>query len=284
MNILTFHGIPHKTWIQETKRNRLSLYDRAVDWVEKKTFSGSDLPMILPVSNLVKEQLLMLYDIPESTIRVVRPGVSVERFSGIDKEACRFEIRQRHGLSSSDVVVLFVSMNFELKRLDLLLKGIADLTASRGNRYSALKVLVVGKGNIKGYLDLSRDLGISERVVFAGVTREVEKYYLASDIFALPSRFDTFGLVVLEAMAAGLPVVISRRMGARDVVNAGVNGFVLSDHPTPAEMAKAIAYLMDREKRMKMGENSRQTALQYSWDRAAGEVAQYYRMIGNGKK
>ncbi|MFC1488227.1 glycosyltransferase family 4 protein [Thermodesulfobacteriota bacterium] len=283
MDLLTFHGIPHKTWIKTTKRNRLSLYDRAVDWVERKTFNNPNLRMILPVSNLVKEQLLKLYNIPESKIRVIHPGVSIERFSALDKETCRFEIRQRYGLSQNDVVVLFVSMNFELKRLDLLLKGIAALVGSVNNT-SGLKLLVVGKGNNKRYLTIARDLGISERVIFAGVTREVEKYYLASDIFALPSRFDTFGLVVLEAMAAGLPVIISRSMGARDVVDAGMNGFVLPDLPTPSDMATALGLLMDRETRMKIGENCRRVAFKYSWDRAANEVAQYYRMIGNGKK
>jgi len=283
MDLLTFHGIPHKTWIKETKRNHLSLFDRAMDWVEQKTFSGPDIPMILPVSNLVKEQLLKLYNIPASKIHVIHPGVNLDRFTSLDKETSRLDIRQRHSLSQDDIVVLFVSMNFELKRLELLLEGVADLIG-RGNKYLALKVLVVGKGNIKRYSAMANKLGIAERVVFTGVTREVEKYYLASDIFALPSRFDTFGLVVLEAMAAGLPVIISRRMGARDIVDTDVTGFVLSENPTPSDMAKALSSLMDPNRRIKMGENSRQAAKKYNWDQVANQVAGLYRMIGNAKK
>jgi len=210
------HGIPHKTWIKKARRKPLSLFDRSMAWVEEKAITGSRIPMILPVSSLVKDELLKLYDIPESKIHVIHPGVSTNRFSVFDRETCRHEIRQRHGLSSSDVVVLFVGMNFEIKRLDLVIQGIAGLV-NKDRRSYRVKLLVVGRGNTNKYLTLAKDLGISDRIVFIGVTHEVEKYYLASDIFAMPSRFDTFGLAVLEAMMAGLPVLITQRVGARDL-------------------------------------------------------------------
>jgi UDP-glucose:(heptosyl)LPS alpha-1,3-glucosyltransferase len=116
-------------------------------------------------------------------------------------------------------------------------------------------------------------------VVFTGVTREVEKYYMAADIFILPSRFDTFGLVVLEAMAAGLPVIISHNVGARDLVEPGVNGFVLSEDPSISERAKSLTSLLDPEKRKLMGENGRKVACLHSWDKTADRVADLYRQI-----
>jgi len=125
MDLFTFHGIPHKTWIQHTKRDRLSLFDRATAWVEKKAFVNQKGPVILPVSNLAKEEILKLYNVPNDRMLVTHPGVSVDRFTALSREACRQEIRQRHDLSLNEVVVLFVSMNFELKRLDLVLKGLA---------------------------------------------------------------------------------------------------------------------------------------------------------------
>ncbi len=280
LDLLTMHGIPHKTWIKKVRRKPLSLFDRSMAWVEEKAITGSRIPMILPVSSLVKDELLKLYDIPESKIKVVHPGVSTDRFSSLDQKSCQHEIRQRHSLSPSDVVVLFVGMNFEIKGLELVLKGIADLVA-KGNRNSNLKLLVVGKGNTELYKTLARDLGIANRVIFAGMTREVEKYYLASDIFAMPSQFDTFGLAVLEAMTAGLPVIISRRVGARDLIDSGVHGFVLGEGPTVFDFSEKLAFLMNKENRMKMGENARQIALQHTWDKTAGQVEGLYHLLSS---
>jgi len=273
------HGIPHKTWIKEARHKRLSLFDRSTAWVEKNGITGSHIKMVLPVSNLVKDELLKVYEIPESKIRVIHPGVSTERFSALDQRTCRYDTRQRYGFSDSDVVVLFVGMNFEIKRLDLVLKGLADLRA-RGDKNSSWKLLVVGKGDRGRYLNLARDLGIADQVTFAGTTREVEKYYLGSDIFAMPSVFETFGIATLEAMMAGLPVIITRNVGARDLVDDGVQGFVLPNSPSPSDIGAKFALLMERERRVEMGENARQVALKHDWNRTTNEVADLYRMLG----
>ncbi len=283
MDLFTFHGIPHRTWVKETKRDRLSLFDRAMVWVEQKAFKNLNGPIIMPVSNLVKEEVLKVYDVPESRIQTIHPGVSFERFSSLDRQVCRHEICHRHGLAPDDVVVLFVSMNFELKRLDLVINGIAEVV-EKEDRNSSFKLLVVGKGDSKRFGVQARGMGISERVIFAGVTDEVEKYYLASDIFAMPSKFDTFGLAVLEAMAAGLPVIITPRVGARDIVESGLSGFILSENPSVSEMTAALTALATHEKRMQMGENGRQIALRHNWDNTVDKVADLYRQWTAGGK
>ncbi|NOQ95850.1 MAG: glycosyltransferase [Desulfobacterales bacterium] len=282
MSIFTVHGIPHKTWIREARVKPLSLFDRSMAWVEEKALTGPYLPMILPVSTLVKDELLKTYDIPESNIQVIHPGVSIDRFKVLDQESCRYEIRQRHGLSQSDIVVLFVGMNFEIKRLQLVLKGIAHLVGTEMTN-STLKLLVVGKGDERRYLDMARDLGIQNRIFFAGVSSEVEKYYLASDIFTMPSQFDTFGLAVLEAMTAGLPVIITQKVGARDLIDPGVDGFVLAKDPSPLDLSEKLAFLMMKENRMRLGDNARKAALQHSWDEVADQVADlYHKLVPRG--
>jgi UDP-glucose:(heptosyl)LPS alpha-1,3-glucosyltransferase len=275
MDLFTMHGIPHKTWIREARGKRLSLFDRSVAWVEERALNRPVTPMILPVSNLVKDKLLRLYDIPESRIRVIHPGVAIERFSALDRDACRQEVLGRHGLSQGDIIALFVGMNFEIKRLALVLEAVAELVG-RGDRNSGLKVLVVGKGKKERYLNMARKLGILERVIFAGVTREVEKYYLASDIFVMPSVFDTFGITVLEAMAAGLPVIITKKVGARDLINHGIQGFVLEENPSASDLCEKFSFLLEKENRIRMGEQAKQVALRYTWDTTADQVAEVY--------
>jgi len=277
MHLLTMHGIPHAEWIREARKKRLTLFDRAMAWVERKGLTGPDMRMVLPVSGLVKEKLLKAYAIPDHRICVIHPGISEQHFASLDREICRRRIRTRHGLSESDVVVLFVGMNFEIKRLGLVIEGLAGLIREKSGG-AGLKLLVAGKGDPLPYQALARRLGIAERIIFAGVTREVEAYYLASDIFVMPSVFDTFGMAVLEAMAAGLPVVITQKVGARDLLTDSVQGFILSETPKPAELAAKIALLLNPERRMRMGEKARAAALQHTWTRVADEMEEIYLM------
>ncbi|MCP4579018.1 MAG: glycosyltransferase family 4 protein [Deltaproteobacteria bacterium] len=275
MNLFTMHGIPHETWIRRMRNKHLSLFDRGMTWVEKKGLTGPPVPMVLPVSTLVKNELQRSYPVSESHIKVIHPGVSLDRFNEMDNQGCRQEIRTRHGINKEDLVILFVGMNFEIKRLRLLIEGISRLSSGDGDG-PAIKLLVVGKGKKMAYMNMAREYGVADRITFAGVTREIEKYYFASDIFAMPSVYDTFGMAVLEAMAAGLPVIISRTVGARDLVNDGVEGFVLGDPPTADELSEKIKFLSNAENRLKMGERARQQALKHDWERVADQMAALY--------
>jgi UDP-glucose:(heptosyl)LPS alpha-1,3-glucosyltransferase len=277
MHLLTMHGIPHERWIRNARKKRLTLFDRSMAWVERKGLTGPDLQMVLPVSGLVKEELQKTYAISAHRLRVIHPGVSQDRFASLDRAACRQRIRARHALSEMDVVILFVGMNFEIKRLGLVIEGMADLVRNEMGA-SGLRLLVVGKGNLGPYLTLARRLGVEDRIVFAGVTQEIEAYYLASDVFAMPSVFDTFGMAVLEAMAAGLPVIITQKVGARDLVADGVQGFILADNPKPSELAAKIALLLNPKVRIRMGKEALSTAFQHTWDRVADQMEEVYLM------
>jgi len=275
MDLFTLHGIPHETWIRRMRKKRLSLFDRGMIWAEKKGLTGPPSPMVLPVSNLVKDELQKTYPVAESHIEIIHPGVSLERFSDKDNPLFRKEIRLRHGINEKDSVILFVGMNFEIKRLGMLIEAISRL--SRVNAHgSDVKLLVVGKGKEAAYRTMARKYGVADRVIFAGITREVEKYYAASDIFAMPSVYDTFGMAVLEAMAAGLPVIITPTVGAKDLVNDGLEGFVLHAPPTAEELAGKIEFLSRPENRLKMGEYARERALKHSWDRVADRMSALY--------
>ena len=275
-DLLTFHGIPHRAWVTKARRKTMSLFDRATAWVEKKGMGCETLHRILPVSGLVKEELVAAYPQVSSKVSVHHPGVSIRQFRKLDNESCRAEIRRRHGIKSSDVVILFVGMNFGIKRLSLLMRGIAGLSETAKSRVT---LLVAGKGDAARYRNLAATLGIDDRVVFAGVVRQMAPYYLAGDIFAMPSRFDTFGMAVLEAMAAGLPVIITRRVGARDLVMPGIHGLLLPAEPLDTEMTAALAMMMDDGNRRRMGENAKKAAREYSWEKVVDRMAILYHEI-----
>lgn len=282
MDLFTVHGIPHRTWIQEARGKRPSLYDRAVAHVEERGLLHGGARLILPVSHLVKDALLGQYPIPAQRLRVLPPGVDTARFCALDRGRCRKEVRLRHGIPPGEPILLFVGMNFAIKRLDLVLKGVGLWLERRPG--APLRVLVVGKGDPSPYLSLARDLGLADRVVFAGVTREVEAYYKGSDLFAMPSVYDTFGMAVLEAMAAGLPVIISEGVGARDCVQDGVHGVVLGRNPSGEAFAEALGRLMDRDTRLRMGEETVRVAAAHSWERLADTMADLFSLTLEEKR
>jgi len=277
MDLFTFHGIPHQTWIEEIRKKRMGVFDRATAHVERRGMIDPGPSCILPVSSLVREELLRRYPIPGSTVRILHPGIDLERFKVLDRQVCRGDIRARHGLASSDTVLLFVGMNFEIKRLDLVMQGMAH-AMGRVPRIS-WKLLVAGKGEQRRFGALANALGIRDRVVFTGPVTPVEPYYLAADLFAMPSKMDTFGMAVLEAMAAGLPVIITEKVGARDLVETGEHGFILPDAPAPEALGEVVVRLSEPSLRRAMGEKAQKKAALQSWDTVMEELGHIYRQL-----
>lgn len=276
MDLVTMHGIPHRAWIRDVRHKSLSLFDRCTAWVERKGFTAGSTRLVMPVSKLAEKEILKLYPMLAGHVRVIHPGIHLEKFENKKKGEIRRKIRARYGLSSRDTVVLFVGMNFEIKRLDLIMKAMGALGREEP-RVSDLKLMIVGKGNYKKFKRLANQLQIAESVIFAGPSEEVEPFYFAGDIFAMPSKFDTFGMVVLEAMAAGLPVIIAESVGASDLVKDGVHGLVLKGDPSISDMAGALKSLLDPATRSVMAENARRQVSNETWDCRARQVEKIYR-------
>ncbi|MCJ7541166.1 MAG: glycosyltransferase family 4 protein, partial [Desulfobacterales bacterium] len=151
----------------------------------------------------------------------------------------------------------------------------------RSMESGSVRLLVVGKGNIRKYQEMADSLGIGDRVVFTGpVENDIERIYLGSDVFILLSKFDTFAMVVLEAMAAGLPVIISPTVGARDVVCHGENGYVV-DPIKSDEVSHHIEQILRSKHYETMAENARKTAALYSWTALAQKVTRLYCQVLN---
>ena len=274
-DLATLHGVPHRFWVRRVRRKRMSLYDRATVGVEEKLLADPQC-RLLPVSGLTREILLKEYPVDPKRVCVVHPGVDPDLFSAPDRAACRADLAGRFGIRPEERVILFVSMNFEIKGLDALMKGLSFLAARGGA--PPFRLIVAGKGDVRKHKALAETLGIGERIVFAGVVPGVEIPFLyrAVDLYAMLSRFDTFGMVVLEAMAASLPVLISDRVGARDLVREGINGSVVAADAAPEEIASRLALLLDGSSREKMGRAARETARQNSWDAVAERVLSIY--------
>lgn len=125
---------------------------------------------------------------------------------------------------------------------------------------------------------MAKEAQISADVIFTGPVNKEKliRMYLASDLFIMLSKFDTFGMVVLEAMAAGLPVIISSNVGAKDLVQEDKNGFIVSNTSDTDYIATKIALLLDENIRRQMAEAAYQTAEQNTWDDVTKKYAAIY--------
>jgi UDP-glucose:(heptosyl)LPS alpha-1,3-glucosyltransferase len=276
-DIFTMHGIPHRNWVKEIrKKSLMSLFDYVTDGVERHLVQSNRCRYFLAVSGLAREIFLETYVTDPNAVKVVSPGVDAARFQQLDRQLCRREIRKAFGIGAEEVVILFVSMNFAIKGLDRLIMALAKL--KQATPKAKFELLVVGKGNIRKYTKLALSLGIGDRIVFSGALgkAEIARVYMASDIFSILSQFDTFGMVVLEAMAASLPVVISSNVGARDMVREGRNGFVVADGENAEQIAAKFGLLLDQELREKMGAEALQTAGENTWEAVVDKVVAVY--------
>jgi UDP-glucose:(heptosyl)LPS alpha-1,3-glucosyltransferase len=274
-NIFSVHGVPHAGWVRKVRKRSSSLYDRAVIAIERKLIKEGDASCFLPVSTIAMEAFRREYATLQGHWQVVHPGVNVARFSTPDRAACRADIRGRYGIGASDTLLLFVGMNFEVKGLDTIVAALAKARTARPE--ANFWLLVVGRGNESKYRKIAQSLGIAEAVTFAGTQVDgLERYYRAADIFIMLSKFDTFGMVVLEAMAASLPVIVSPNVGAKDLVDEGVNGFVLPAPHDAIAAAERIVRLSDGARREAMGTAAAQTAAMHDWEKLAESMERLY--------
>jgi len=283
-DLFTMHGIPHRIWVNEIrKKKNMSLFDIGTQWVEKRLISNERCKLFHAVSSLTKDKFLQEYGhIHPERVRVIHPGVELSRFQKYDRQLCRNEIRTQININKNDRVILFVSMNFDIRGLDRLIQGMARLKVTRA--LDDVKLLVAGKGNTKKYSSLARDLGIMKNVVFTGMAdrERLDKIYLASDMFSILSEFDPFSMTTLEAMAASLPVMISGNVGAKDLIKEGINGFVIHDVADADEVADRINRMLDDSIRQGMAEEAFKTTKQQSWLETARRVEEMYEeILGN---
>jgi UDP-glucose:(heptosyl)LPS alpha-1,3-glucosyltransferase len=276
-DIFTMHGIPHRYWVHNIRRKKMSLYDLATAWVEKELVYNGNCKKFVAVSSLTKDIFLQEYNINPDKVAVINPGVDLNDYAQHNKDSVRNTIRRELGINIADPVILFVSMNYEIKGLDDILFSLAKLKTQ--NR--KFKFIVAGKGNIKKYKKMAQDVQIISDVIFTGPVNKdkIIKLYLASDLYIMLSKFDTFGNVVLEAMAAGLPVIISSNVGAKDLVQEGGNGFIISNTSDSDYIAAKITLLLDKNIRGQLAEAAYKTAAQNTWDDVTKKYAILYENI-----
>ncbi len=209
-------------------------------------------------------------------VAVIPCGVDLDRFRPGDRSAAR----RRLGLPPGAPVVLYVGRFAPLKGIDRLVRAAPLLP-------SGVRLVLVG-GDGPGDPERARlqrlagDLGVAGRVRFAGRVdhRALPPYYRAADVLVLPSLYESFGLVVLEALACGTPVVATPVGAVEQVVRPGLTGEIAAD-PSPGELARCIRRVLDRGRRAPGA--VRDSVQGLSWRSVAAAVeGEYAALVGGG--
>ncbi len=246
--------------------------------VERRQMALTRTRRVIAVSHRVKQELLTRYDMPEDAVVVVHNGVDLERFDPARWPEARSEIRLEHGLPADALVVLFVGNGLVRKGYFTLLEafsGFVEETRRRGIDVP-LGLLVVSRDALRHCRSVEpfrRRLGpLGARVVLAGGQLEVARYYAAADLLALPTRYEPFGNVCLEAMAMGLPVLTTQVNGASELLEGNAAELLLTDPGDAAALTRGLLSLLDADRRQHMGALNRAVALRHPTGRNAQKV------------
>ncbi len=212
-------------------------------------------------------------------VRVVPNAVDTAQFSSAIRLSRRSDARLRRNFREDDFVLLLVGNDWDNKGLSTILEALPKLADT------PLKILVVGNDDLSSWRPVAERLGVLDRCHWATACTDILDVYAAADVYVSPSREDSFGMPVAEAMACGLPVVTSVFAGVSSLLHDGIDGFVLPDPRDAETFAKLIRMLFDqKELRGRVGEAAAKTALQWTWDRNAASVWDLLKEAGAKKQ
>lgn len=247
-----------------------------IPFIEKRGVKCAD--KIISVSKFTKNQIVETYEINPEKINVIYNGIELKEQTFTEDESeklkTQFHIPQKR-------VILFVGrVDDHRKGLDLLLKSFKDVLEKIDS-----VLLVVGKGNQTEARTLAISLGILDNVFFTGFVDEttLKKCYALCDVYAVPSRLEGFGLTILEAIAAGKPVVATNVGAITEIMKNGEYGILVELNEING-LSNAICTLLQNKKLVEnMGtRNANYVTKHFSWEKAAKETEQIYMQLSGG--
>ena len=270
-------GVPHvamfHTLGEVKNRARSSEHEPASRIAaERAIAAGAD--RIIVASKHEQHLLTSLYGADAERIAVVPCGVDLDLFSPMDKEFAR----RRLGLRDAERIILFVGRIEPLKGIDILIAAAAQLHENEN-----FAVLIVG-GDARAETQIAElraqaeRLGVDHHISFVGAVEHTELplYYNAADVCVVPSYYESFGLVAVESMACGTPVVASRVGGLTSTVSDGETGYLIPWR-CPEPFAERLELLLDNDElRASFGRAGREAVERYRWANVADAVAAVY--------
>jgi len=254
---------------------------------ERAVMEGAD--RIIAATEAERMQLEMLYGINHQKVTIIPPGVNIHHFYPIPKE----EAKEAIGISPGERMALFVGRIEPLKGVDTLIRAMA-IVKQICKRFTCPHYLVIIGGDPDedseklnsemGRLQaLCRDLGLDDIVIFLGKRGQntLPYYYSAAEVVVMPSFYESFGMVALEAMACGTPVIASEVGGLAYLIKEGETGFFVPAQDPEALAEKLRLIFVDQDLRKKMGESAADYAIDYCWEEITSQMVEVYQDLSD---
>jgi len=278
----TLGEMKNRTAISEQEREGTYRLDG-----EKQVIARAD--RIIAATLAEQAQLQFLYKASKRKITIIPPGVDTSHFYPIPMD----EARQYIGVDPENKLVLFVGRIEPLKGLDTLIKAISwhrnfhpgqvTLAIIGGDPEASSQEMSAEMARIQQLCD---DLCMGRMVVFLGKRAQdtLPYYYSAADVLVMPSHYESFGMVALEAMACGTPVIASQVGGLAFLVQDGETGYHVPDQDPEALCEKLLILLSDPQQRKTMGLHAAEYARDYAWANIATQMLEVYKSLVGGKE
>jgi len=277
-------GIPHIATFHTLGevKNRVRPAEREPDLrikAEKMAVNSADC--VIAVSAEEKNDLVNIYEARPDNVKVIPCGVDLGLFQSMDKEMVRREL----GLPEHSKILLFVGRIEPFKGIDVILRTLAGL----GGGEDLHLLIVGGDADSDGELDrlrsLATELGIEEMVTFWGTVEHerIPLLYNAADICVIASYHESFGLVALEALASGTPVVAPRVGGLSTIISDGETGYLI-DNRSVGDFTRHLERLLDDDALLqRMGHAARPSVMKYAWPLVAHQVLSIYEELATAQ-
>ena len=262
------------------------------DWETEQRLEGEAQVMsfadrLVAATPLERAQMVWLYGAEASRIAIAPCGVDLELFQPVPPDEAKLIL----GLPPDRRIVLFVGRIEPLKGIETLLRAMAQVAPEVPDWREDLSVIIIGgavgpglervQAELARLEDLRAELGIEDLVTFQGAKDQdtLVYYYSAAEMVVMPSHYESFGMVALEAMACGTPVVASKVGGLAFSVQDGQTGFLVPERDAEALAAKIRLLLSDRELRRELGQHAAYWARRYGWPVIADQIVDLYQQV-----
>ena len=273
---LQFSRAPISAWPRLLHRR---LYYRLVIFLEGRVYRRTDANFLILIANKTAKDLAHFYQRTQRLL-ILYLGLDHATFNQQTRLAHRAAARDEFGLAPNDFVVTLVGNDLRKKGIRALIEAMQLLRDSR------IKLLIATRDDLAPFRSTIRDAGVESRIQFRPPRSDVAYYYAAADAYAGPSLEDTFALPPVEAMACGVPTLVSRENGTVEIIEHGVNGLILENPTDTASLAQLIRSLADDPAlSARLGEKGAETARQFTWERNVDDVRGIFAQIlqRNGK-
>ncbi|MEW5562786.1 glycosyltransferase family 4 protein [Enterobacter asburiae] len=268
----------HRRWLLQRQRIlpawrgkmlMLDRYHRYVMGAERAMYQAPELKAVICNAEMVKQEIIEDFGVDAKKIHVIYNSIDSSRFVPADSVQ-KFALREKLAIPENAVAFCFVGSGFERKGLAAAINVIAGT-----DRY----LIVVGQDKAeKHYHALARSVGCEDRVRFCGMQKETLPFYQAADGLLLPTLYDPFPNVILEAMACGLPVITSRTCGGAEFIEQGTNGFVC-DALDIARLRDAVMAIPVQNYDNKMGMAARHKVMDATPERLSSQLITLYQTL-----